>query len=67
VGKWLRENEIPLILSVSIVNFVGYGIFSLHEWLTDDTKYLKDGAFALFWLGFGLFHLWRWRQQRLRM
>jgi hypothetical protein len=67
VKKWFRENLDLLMLGSSLVNFVGKGIVSFHEWLADDPQYVKDGAFALFWLGLGLFYLWRWRQQQLRM
>jgi hypothetical protein len=52
--------------SAFLVAFVIFAIAGFDEWLTGNSKYLRDGAFALFYLGFGVVQLRRWRQ-RLRM
>jgi len=62
--KWARENATLLSGITGLVGFIVFAIFGFHEWRTDDSKYLRDGAFALFFLGLGLNQLWRWRQQQ---
>ena len=50
-----------------IVGFVIFAISGADEWLAADPKYLRDGGFALFYLGLGQMQLWKWRQRRSRM
>jgi len=65
--SWFREYLSLLAGSIGLIAFVILGVFSVHEWLSDDARYLRDGAFALFFLCLGLAQLWQWRQRQVRM
>ena len=53
--------------SIGFVGFVFMGIFSIHDWLIGDLRYLIDGGLALLFLAVGCFYFRRWRQRQLRM
>ena len=67
MGKWIRENATLMTASAALVALAIFAIGSFCEWMADDPKSLRDGVFALFYLGLGLANLRRWRQQQLRM
>ena len=71
--EWVRANAILLFgraglvgLVIMAIAFIIMAISSVHEWLIDDPRYLRDGLLALLFLSLVIIQLWRWRQQQWR-
>jgi hypothetical protein len=59
--KWTRRASVSTG-SVCLVAFVLSAIFTVHDWLVDDRRYLIDGGFGLVFLAVGITQFLRWRR-----